>query len=83
MFAMKFDDKMRAARAKGIEYKKIETLYENTPEFEAMWEAYVANNDPLYNIVTEDDGRTHTFYYIHLPTTVVEPTKEVSHAEAG
>ena len=81
MFAMKFDDKMRAARAKGITYKKIETLYENTPEFEAMWAAYVENDDVFYNILTEDDGRTHTFYYINMPP-VEEPAKEEAHAQA-
>jgi len=89
MFALKFDDKMRAARAKGIEYRKIATLYENTPEFEAMWAAYVENDDVLYNILTEDDGRTHTFYRIYLPTEkadnddAVSVTKEVAHAEAA
>lgn len=86
MFAMKFDDKMRAARAKGIEYKKIDTLFQGTPEFEAMWAAYVDNHDPLYNILTEDDGRTHTFYRIILPQTDdhegVSTPKEEAHAEA-
>ena len=87
MFAMKFDDKMRAARAKNIEYKKIATLYENTPEFDAMWAAYVENPDPLYNILTEDDGRTHTFYRIILPELgdVIEGVsapKEEAYAEA-
>lgn len=84
MFAMKFDDKMRAARAKGIEYRKIDTLYENTPEFEAMWAAYVENPDPMYNICTEDDGRTHTFYRIYLPEAETETAdeEEDAHAEA-
>lgn len=44
-------------------------MYENTPQFEALWNLYVDNHDPLYNICTEDDGKTHTFYRAHLPAS--------------
>lgn len=79
MFALKFDDKMRAARAKGIEYKKIDTVYENTPEFEALWASYqdiISDGDLYYHILTEDDGRTHTFFRIVLPEDKTDDNEE-------
>lgn len=86
MYVMKFDDQMRAARAKGIEYKRIDTVYENTPEFEALWAAYceITKDDPYYHICTEPDGRTHTFYRIILPpapTNDTEPTPAPTNEE--
>lgn len=69
MYVVHYDDIMRAARAKGITYERIDTVYENTPEFERLWEEYVASDDPMYHICTEPDGRTHTFFRIHLPET--------------
>lgn len=85
MFAIKFDDKMRAAKAKGIEYRKIDTVFEGTPEFNALWSIYAETDDLLYHICTEDDGRTHTFFRIYLPTTnttIAADTKEAPDAEA-
>ena len=66
VFYLNFDRLERATRDKGMTLKKIDTVYEGTPEFEALWAAYVENPDPLYNICTEPDGKTHTFYRIYL-----------------
>lgn len=70
MFAMAFDDLMRKMREKNVELKKLATVYENTPEFDAWWASYT-NNDVHQNmhICTEKDGRTHTFYMLNQKET--------------
>lgn len=77
MFALKFDALARDMRAKGLSLKKIDTVFESTPQFDALWDVYQGIEDPLYQMCTEDDGKTHTFYRIHLPTPDTSPRATV------
>lgn len=67
MFALKFDALSRKMKADGITLKKIDTVFESTPQFDALWSIYSESTDPMYQMCTEEDGRTHTFYRIYLP----------------
>lgn len=68
-FALKFDGLKRKLESDGFRLKKIDTVFENTPQFEALWSTYMDNLDPMYHMCTEDDGRTHTFYRIYRDAT--------------
>lgn len=67
-FYLNFDRLERAVKEKGMTLKKIDTVHESSPEFEGLWAAYLDNDDPMYNICTEPDGKTHTFYRIYKDT---------------
>lgn len=75
MFCVKFDDARRKIFSeKGIIYKPLASVYQDTPEFENYIALVDINPDPLYQWITEDDGKTHTFFRIILP----EPAKETA-----
>lgn len=81
MYALNFDSLKRTMKTLGVDLRKIDTVFEGTPEFEALWNLYSGPNaHENLHLCTEDDNRTHTFYFLHNNNnnTVDNTEKEVS-----